>query len=225
MDQAARGAAALSAGKFAEAIAELTLAIENQPQAVSHYIKRSTAYQRASPPELNLALGDAEKAVSLAYKRARRELIAEAQLRRSIALYTLGDYDGASFILQFVKKYNENEKSLPIWTKKIEAKMKETQKSESVIERQYSKEEIPDMIAKSKKSATITDSNVLAKAENAEQLQNACLVNSTQTPADKIRHEWYQNANNIYLTILAKGIAKDKTNIDILERSVSANLH
>lgn len=42
-----------------------------------------------------------------------------------------------------------------------------------------------------------------------------------QTPVDKIRHEWYQNSQNVYFTLLAKGVPKDKAQIDIQERSLT----
>ena len=87
MDNAKRGAEALSAGRHAEAIEAYSQAIRASPTAPDYYIKRSTAYQRSSPPDFASALSDAENAVLLAQKRAKRELIVQAQLRRAIALF------------------------------------------------------------------------------------------------------------------------------------------
>jgi suppressor of G2 allele of SKP1 len=42
-----------------------------------------------------------------------------------------------------------------------------------------------------------------------------------QTPVDKIRHEWYQNSDHVYFTLLAKGVPKDKAQIDIKPRSLT----
>jgi len=41
------------------------------------------------------------------------------------------------------------------------------------------------------------------------------------TPADKIKHDWYQNAENVYFTLLAKGVPKDKAKIEIEKDSLS----
>ena len=41
-----------------------------------------------------------------------------------------------------------------------------------------------------------------------------------ETPADRIRHEWYQNSTHVYFTLLAKGVPKDKAQIDIQPRSL-----
>ena len=41
-----------------------------------------------------------------------------------------------------------------------------------------------------------------------------------QTPASKIRHEWYQTADSVVVTLLARGVPKDKATIDIQPHSV-----
>jgi suppressor of G2 allele of SKP1 len=41
----------------------------------------------------------------------------------------------------------------------------------------------------------------------------------TQTQLEKIRHDWYQNSENVYFTLLAKGVPKDKAQIEIREQS------
>ena len=223
MDQASRGAAALSAGNYIDAVTEYSSAISNQPQAVSYYIKRSTAYQRKSPPELDLALQDADIAVALAYKRAKRELIAEAQLRRTITLFALGKYNSAKKALQYVKKYNEKEKSLPIWTKKIEDKLKNAELTGDAIANENDIEEIPDLKVKDEISRSEEKPGDSAKSRAVAPSQNLPRSENLHTPANKIRHEWYQNSEKIYITILAKGIPKDKTNIEINELSVRQN--
>lgn len=42
-----------------------------------------------------------------------------------------------------------------------------------------------------------------------------------QTPANKIRHEWYQSATEITITLLAKGIPKDMTTVELQLRSLT----
>ena len=87
MDEAHRGEAALEAKNFSEAVTLFSAALAKSPTAVPYYIKRSTAYQRSQ--KYSEALNDAEIAVVLALKRAKRELISQAQLRRGIALFNL----------------------------------------------------------------------------------------------------------------------------------------
>ena len=121
MDQAARGAAALEAGNYADAINHYTAALRINPQAAPYYIKRSTAYQRLTKfPE---ALADAEIAVVLAHHRSKRELIKDAQLRRCIALYHSARFADAQFVLEIVAKLDPKEKTLPIWRSKLRHKL------------------------------------------------------------------------------------------------------
>jgi suppressor of G2 allele of SKP1 len=45
-----------------------------------------------------------------------------------------------------------------------------------------------------------------------------------QTPPSQIKHDWYQNKDNIYFTLLAKGVPQDKAHIEIEESSVCSIL-
>lgn len=42
-------------------------------------------------------------------------------------------------------------------------------------------------------------------------------------PPNKIRHEWYQNAQSVIITLYAKGVDKDKTEFNIKQDSVSVS--
>ncbi|KAF2246210.1 SGS-domain-containing protein [Trematosphaeria pertusa] len=216
MDQAARGAAALSASKYDEAIKHYTDAIATNPQAVDYYIKRSTAYQRSTKyPE---ALADAETAVALAHKRARRELIKEAQLRRGIALYFVEQYANAEYILAIVKKLNEKEKTLAIWNMKVAAKLKgipEDDERRKVTAKEWPEVEVPS--APSAPKPAKSEEKGKAKVEAAPVAPKPVVP----TPANKIKHDWYQNNENVTLTLLAKGVPKDKATVDIDKDSLS----
>ncbi|OCL05480.1 SGS-domain-containing protein [Glonium stellatum] len=218
MDQAARGAAALKASNFEEAIKLYTSAIASNPNAVDYYIKRSTAHQRSSPPDYQAALSDAEIAVVLAFKRAKRELIKDSQLRRAIALFFLERYADAQYIFGVVKRLDDKEKTLTIWNKKVADKM--VALSEDDERRKTSVKEIPDV--------EIPSSGTLKSTTNPNQGPSSASNAATSTPkpvvptpANKIKHDWYQNSENVYFTLLAKGVPKDKATIEIAKHSLS----
>ncbi len=123
MDAARKGEAALSASSYDEAIQHFTDAIKSNPVAVKYYINRSTAYQRTK--RYIEALADAEIAVVLAHKRATRELIKDAQFRRAQQLFFLERYADAEYVLDIVRKLDEKEKTLPIWSSKVSKKLQE----------------------------------------------------------------------------------------------------
>lgn len=203
MDQAARGAAALSASKYAEAIEHYTNAIGQNPGAVDYYIKRSTAYQRSSKyPE---ALTDAEKAVVLAHKRARRELIKDSQLRRGIALYFLGQYANAKFVFDIVKGMDDKEKTLAIWESKIATKLKAIPEGDA--QREVTAKSVPDVDVDTapppKKEIKPVDTTTASRPP------------VPPTPTEKPKHDWYQNNEQVTFTLLAKNVPKDKAKVEI----------
>ena len=227
MDQAARGAAALSSGDFPTAISHYTAAVSLNPQAVDYYIKRSTAYTRTSPADHASALNDAEIAVVLANKRGKRELIAQAQLRRGIALFGLERWADAGQCFGWVKKLSPKEPSLLIWEKKVEGKLKSCEDNDErgvvkVVE--LPAVEVPKVeeIKKAVKKAEVTPDEASAthgateKETTAEKKEEG-----VQTPANKIRHEWYQTAENVIVTLFAKGVPKDKATVEIQRQSLT----
>jgi suppressor of G2 allele of SKP1 len=200
-----RGETALEQQKFDEAVKEYTTAITNFPRSVDYYLKRSTAYSRSSPPNYDAAMKDVNQAVRLAIDRAKRELIGQAQLRRAILLFNMGQYADAEFILGFVKKYDEKNKTIPIWQSKIDTKLKTLPDDDE--KRVIKVKEIPEEEKVAEKE------KVLAPA--------AAPKAPIQTPPSQIKHEFYQNRENVTFTLLAKGVPQDKTQIEIEENSVS----
>jgi suppressor of G2 allele of SKP1 len=211
MDAAKRGSTALEAGDYETAIKEYSAAIKTMPSAVDYYLKRASAYQRSSPPQHDSALQDVDLAVHLAIKRAKRELIGQAQLRRAITLFGMGRYADAGFVLGVVKKYDEKNKTLPIWESKIATKLKSLPEDDA--SRVVKVKELPEVEASSeKKEASSSAAKVIASAPTAKVV--------TQTPPSQIKHDWYQSRDNVYFTLLAKGVPKELATVEIGEYSV-----
>ncbi|KAI1646768.1 SGS-domain-containing protein [Daldinia loculata] len=86
------GTKAVAARKYTEGIEKLSQALKERP-APLWLLERSKAYLRTD--ELDLALRDAEQALQVAFSRANREYMAEAQIRRAITLFRMGRYADA----------------------------------------------------------------------------------------------------------------------------------
>lgn len=231
MDQARKGAAALASGDFKAAISDYTEALAQNPQAVDYYIKRSTAYTRLSPPDHELALKDAELAVVQATKRAKRELIGQAQLRRAIALFGLERWADSKQCLAWVKKFNEKENSLAIWEMKIAGKIKALAQNDECP--QVTVKEVPDVQVPEMKSAKKIEKQEASNAPAPKGTNNTAQTTSSataapqpdvvQTPASKIRHEWYQQNDAVIVSLFAKGIPKDKAAVEIKGQSLEVS--
>ncbi|KAA6413175.1 MAG: SGS-domain-containing [Lasallia pustulata] len=227
MDHASRGAAALSSSDFPSAISHYTAAISSNSQAVDYYIKRSTAYTRTSPADHPSALKDAETAVVLAHKRGKRELIAHAQLRRGIALFGLERWADAEQCFGWVKKLSPKETSLLIWEKKVEGKLKicETGDTRTVVTvTELPEVEVPKVeeVKKAEKKAEMTpDETSTTSGPTGREMTAEKKEEGVQTPANKIRHEWYQTPENVIVTLFARGVPKDKATVEIQRQSLA----
>ncbi|KAJ8109454.1 hypothetical protein OPT61_g7446 [Boeremia exigua] len=210
MDAARKGEAALSASNYDEAIQHFTDAIKSNSVAVKYYINRSTAYQRTK--KYSEALADAEIAVVLAHKRATRELIKDAQFRRAQQLFFLERYADAEHILGIVKKLDEKEKTLPIWSSKIAKKLQDIPEGDE--RRQLAVKDIPDVAAPS-----ATQQPSVQKTET----NTAAPKPVVPTPANKIKDDWYQSNDTVTINILAKGAPKDKVVVDFDKDSMSVS--
>ncbi|KAF2198856.1 SGS-domain-containing protein [Delitschia confertaspora ATCC 74209] len=224
MDQAARGAAALKADNFSEAIKYYTEAISILPTACDYYIKRSTAYQRSSPPDPDKALSDAEIAVVLAHKRGKRELIKDAQFRRAVALFHRERYADAQYLFGLVEKIDEKDKMVPIWKIKVANKLKglaEDDEKRNVTVKEVPEVDLPKVSTSKAPSASSTSTSTLTSAalKSAPVAKDSATI--TPTTANKIKHDWYQNSENVYFTLLAKGVPKDQTTVEIEKDSLS----
>ena len=218
--QAALGATALANQDYKGAIDHLTSALTSSPSPL-WLINRSTAYQRSGQHEL--ALIDAGNAVIEAVSRARREQIATAQFRRAVALHGLKRFGDARLCLNWCRKYNEKEKALGIWQAKVKNDYEQAGGEDAEANRCTVKE-IPDKVEEvgtaeeAEKSVETTKANGNSATPKDTPIP---VATPTQTPKEKIRHEWYQSNTNVTITIFAKGIPKDQAEIILEEGNVS----
>jgi suppressor of G2 allele of SKP1 len=223
--QYARGKQLIEEKKLDEAIIALTSALKESPTSPVYLTTRALAYQRNKQyPE---ALADADAAVVYAHKRAKRELIIDAQLRRGIVLYNLQRYGDARAVFDIVKRMKEDLKEASMWSGQIDFKVKTL--GEDHEQMQVTVKEIPELDAE---ALRVGEKGPQASSTNGAPTPTPTATASAsapapapaavqQTPVDKIRTDWYQNNLNVYLTLLARGVPADKTQIDITERSLN----
>ena len=231
MDQAARGASALSSKDFDAAIKHYTDAIAQNAAAVDYYIKRSTAHTRTSPPDYKAALSDSEKALVLANKRAKRELITQAQLRRAIALSGLERYADALQCISWVLKLDEKEKTAVIWELKTKAQLRKLEEGDERAK--VSVSEIPDIenpafggsvsAVQSAQATNNTPSSTNSMNNNTNHPVPVPQPQGVLTPPNKIRHDWMQTNENVIVSLYCKGIPKDRTTVEIKDSSLDVS--
>ena len=244
MDAAHRGAKALEDKDIPAAIVAYTKALIEHPTSPDYYIQRSTAFTRLKPPRHDLALKDAETAVICAKQRAKRNKIQAAQFRRVVSLYNTGKYVDAKFILQITTQYKEGKEQpskmeAEMWSTRIENKLEPADAATPVQAKEYPELTLPDSkhIISSLKRQIKSDGsyNYDGEPDGQEDVstpdipltpttQSVPVASTTaSTTPPEIRHEWYQNAQSVIVTLYAKGVPKDKAEVDIQDDSVSLN--
>ncbi|CUS07902.1 unnamed protein product [Tuber aestivum] len=220
---AEQGLKALSSQNYSQAIDLYTQALQQTPESPDYYIKRSTAYQRSS--DYASALRDAEIAVVLGYKRGKRELISSAQLRRGTSLFMEKRYGDAAFCIAEAEKKaaGEKEKNLiGIWKNKIEiqlAKLDHDDPTREVTVSEVPDSEVPIPEERKEPVPTIRPGDGGATGVTVQPPP----APGVSTPAGRIRHEWYQTASQVVLTIFVKGVPRDKVAVQINNESVSVS--
>jgi suppressor of G2 allele of SKP1 len=218
---AARGKQALDEKRYDQAIELYTSAIRDAPSSPEFFIQRATAHTRAK--DYAAALDDAEQGVVNAQKRAKREWILQGQLRRGIALYQLGRLGDAEFALTLVKnklkgeKEEKEYKAVDMWLAKCTQDLAKLDADDE--KRKCTITETPIPREKPGNSGGNTSSTATPATKDAP--ASTASAAPPQTAPDKIRHEWYQSTENVYFTLLAKGVPKDKAHVEITSRSLS----
>ena len=223
MDQAAAGAKALEAKDFPSAVQHYTKALAANPKAVDYYIKRSTAYTRLSPPNNLLSLLDAETAVVLARERGKRELVGQAQLRRGVALFGSERYADAGQCFEWAKKVLPNDNSLGMWLARVESKAKGVPPGDDRADVRVSEVPDVDMDGVLKKAVVEVDPGSTSKPQNGASSDSPAPNPQIKVamPAQNIRHDWYQSPDTVTVTLMAKGVDKERATIDIQPGSLS----
>jgi suppressor of G2 allele of SKP1 len=219
--EAALGKAALDASNYQTAVDHFTIALQ-ETHSPNWLIQRSTAYQRLGKHEL--ALADADNAVLAARSRARRELIAQAQFRRAVALHGLKRFGDARLCLTWTRKMDEKMKALGMWQAKV-VKDFEDAGGEGAPANETTVKEYPDKVEEIS-SAPVpkkkSEEKTYTKEEKGKmpEMPATAVPVVTATPKEKIRHEFYQSNDKLTITVFAKGVPKDKGEVIIKEGSV-----
>ncbi len=243
MDFAAQGAAALERKDFLSALSSYTKALIDHPSSPDYFTQRSIAFTRLSPPRHDLALADAEYAVLLGQKRAKREKIQAAQMRRVVALHGLRRYADAKVVLETTEKWRPKD-SKPakmegdMWMAKIQNKLKTVSEKERVAaEKEYPQIELPPQSLMKEwvefqlkpdgsymfdgvSGFKDTDPSGAAPPTDSGHTRKTDSTPTASAVPTKIRHEWYQSPSTVTITLYAKSVAKDKFDVDFQEDSV-----
>jgi suppressor of G2 allele of SKP1 len=212
---ASHGKKFMEESKYDEALELYNLAITYKPDSPLYHIQRSICHQRLT--KYQEAVDDAEVALFLAHKLGKRELKAQAQLRRGISYFFLHRLGDAEQCLKWSQKLDDKEKSLKLWIPKVEEGLKKCEADDE--RRKATVAEVPDVSDKIKaaeKSASTPTTKPTPAATSAVKQASGVTMS-----VDSIKEEWFQSNTHVTFTLYVKGVPKDKAVVSLEPRSVS----
>lgn len=234
MEWAKKGAAALAGtDQAADALVYYTKALIESPTSPDYLTQRAAAFSRLKPARHDLALRDTEYAILLAQKRAKREKIQAAQQRRVVALYGLGRYEEAKQLLDSMLRWRPKDSKVEkmehdMWMAKITSKLKNKDNSSHLI-KEYPEIELPneaslkawfqgqlDTDGKYRLDGDAGEAtNITSEADTTSDdvLSKDELAAAKAAPPKSIlpiRHDFYQNNDNLIVTFYAKKVDPGK---------------
>ena len=196
----AKGSAELSEKDYLSALGTFNRALEENPDAFQPYLKRAKAYKGLGNYEF--AKKDISMAFSVAQKRGRREDIGFCFFNLGLIYYVEKKIGLALRNIDKAKAFGCTEGTLDTWKRKCE----------------YDISKNPSLADIGKDS----DDELDVKTAQVSISQNDSHVQETH-PKPKIKDDWYQNNEYIFITIYAKNIDPTKLNVDYSENAISVS--
>eukprot|EP01103_Thecamoeba_quadrilineata_P004766 TRINITY_DN145_c0_g1_i1.p1 TRINITY_DN145_c0_g1~~TRINITY_DN145_c0_g1_i1.p1 ORF type:complete len:370 (+),score=92.10 TRINITY_DN145_c0_g1_i1:40-1149(+) len=196
---------------YQQALVKYNEAISLEADSSDYYIKRSNCNFKLQ--NLTDALEDANTAVKLTPHNAN------AFYRKGVVLFHLEEYESAK--ATFVKGHDldrgELASQFKIWIRKCDAELKVEQDSTTTPSS-------ADALKASAPSTTTTTTPSSTPITAAAPTPSPAAA-PVQPKPPKFRHEWYQTGEYVNVNVFAKGMTKDKADIQISERELDITIH
>lgn len=201
----ARGSAELKEKDYLSALGTFNRAIEENPDSFQPYLKRAKAYKGLGNYEF--ARKDISMAFNVAQKRGKREDMGVCFFNLGLIYYAEKNVELALRNLNKAKTFGCTEGTLDTWKQKCE----------------YDLSRNPSLAEIDKNSDDELDTkDISAPSADINFPQNDSRVQETHKKP-KIKDDWYQNNERIFITIYAKNIDPNKLNVDYSENTVSVS--
>ncbi|XP_046374157.2 protein SGT1 homolog [Haliotis rufescens] len=193
---------------YQRAIELYSEAIQAEDDRDDFYVNRAQAYLKLE--KYTEAYNDCSKACTIKPKNVK------AHLRKGIALFHLKDYKNAIDAFREGQSLDSADSSYAKWLEKCEA-------------------ELPPLSSSSTEQASSAPTEPTEEPSTqptAQTPSDSTTEPPTMPPAEpvkmpsgpKTKHDWYQTATHVIVTILIKNVAKEDFTADIQEHTVSVSI-
>jgi len=214
---------------FEAALKKFNEAIELDSSNADYYIKRSFCHWKLE--NFTGAMNDAKKALTLEPNNAK------AHYRKGRAAFSLEEYESAK---DAFKKSNELSPSsdCKTWIRKCEAELADEENDDMDQESSDDMDIIkpstqsgppplePDVDnePKKEKTPTLTPSNTSSTTTSTPSTAPITTPSSNQSTIPNIRHEWFQTATHVTITVFIKGAKKEQVSINFGKKTLEVSI-
>ncbi|KAG0565195.1 hypothetical protein M758_8G166800 [Ceratodon purpureus] len=206
-----RGHTAFVEEDFEEAVNLYTEALTLEPSSASLFITRAAAHTKLE--NYTDAVADANRAIELNPK------LSKAYLRKGVACFHLEEYETAKASFEAGAALDPKTASFKSWISKCEAKLREENGEGATASEPASPAvDTSETVAQSGSSEVPSSSEPHSQKEEPASSSLPVPVPAPAAPAPtKYRHTWYQSQSHTFIEIFAKGVKKDKLEVDFGE--------
>eukprot|EP00899_Mesostigma_viride_P011445 jgi/Mesvir1/20300/Mv19900-RA.4 len=192
---------------FERALQCYTHAIELEPQNAAAFVHRAATYLKLE--RYQDAFNDADKSTQI------DTTVAKAHLRKGMAAFHLGQFKSAKGCFATGYELDPQVSAYKMWMRKCDAELEEMG-GDGEGQDQATPMVADEGVVPAKTTSPAAD----ASAANQPQQAPAAAAPSASAPAPapaapppKYRLDWYQNAKEVILAVLAKGLASDDVQV------------
>jgi len=189
---------------FQEALNHYNLAIEKDDSQAEYYLKRAACHLKLN--NHTDALADANSAIKLQPENPT------AYFRKGVACFELEEFETAKQAFEQGQKLEPSNTNFRTWLRKCSAEL-----NEESMETEHSS---------SSSSSSVSSTPVAATpAPTPEPTPTpAPAPSQAPKPTPNIRHEWYQSATFVIVSIFHKGLKKEQVQVNIQPTQLDVNI-
>lgn len=213
-----QGDAALKEGDYLDVISKFTAALKENPKSFNALIKRSIGYQKLS--NFEAAMKDISDAFSVAQEKGKRSEMGLCYFRLALIYFIQKKFKLAHSNIVKAKEFDCQEKTVDLWTSKIEYELKKNPPQEDEIDDDFPAIDADAEPATEPEQKPVSE-GVAAPTKTTQPSTNIDVINKQAPLKLKIREDWYQSNDEIIITIYAKNVKEDELKIAFESRAVN----
>jgi len=194
---------------YQEALVNYNLSIELDDKNVEALLKRAACLQKLG--RLTDALNDVK--IAIQFKPADSTL-SKLYMRKGLICFEMEEFETAKISFEKGFQLDPSNNSFRTWIRKCNAELEVEEDAMDIVTPHTSTSATHQNPIPSNPSSTPTSTTTSTSTSTP--------TSTTAAPTEqKIRHEWYQTATHVFVTVFVKNIKQEQLNVQIEEKSLN----